>query len=975
VNQSHIQSDKLILLPYGEDPFESLAERLLHEHAADLPQLTDITLLLPSGTDTARLRRTLLNKAMERGHKALLGPHMMEWRTWLNRHPLPTYHSTSNYRRELILVEALRQHEKLFSGANLWALADSLLALFDELTLNRVELPEDLDGFTQQLAKAYGAHRHTLAAQAHEAQLVHTLWHAWHQELEARGIVDNNTRTLLQLAESLRQPPEHTLYLLAPDIHYHAEFAWLRGMLQTGKAVLLLHGHYHGKPSRHYHPEYPISRLLTALGEPNQRCGADNEYSRLLDTLYNADANQQPTLPERAAAFSAEVPLSPLVGRLAIYSAGSDEEEARAVELQVRRWLLEGCEHVGIVTENRRLARRVRALLERAGIYLDDTAGWALSTTSAAAVLEHWLQCIEEDFPHRAMLDLLKSPFFCAEKEREQHLEYVYRLEQDIILHENIGSGITRYRENLAYRQHRLPPELAEQLEPVAKLLEQLEQAAAPVTPYLTQASDAGTLLESLTSSLGQLGILPQLASDAAGMRLLEELQKMRQAVDEETMSMGWLEFRGWLGRTLERYTFRPPASGQVVTLMGLSQSPLAHFDALVLAGMEREFLPGTPTGTPFFNDAVRTELGLPAGEQQLAERFYHFRRLLEAAPRHLLTHRAQNGGEEVVASPWLELLQSFHHLAYHEPLADTQLEALLAQQESEVVQRRHPLPKRSRMPRPMLQRQLIPRRYSASTYQQLMDCPYQFFAARGLGLAPPEAIREALEKSDYGERVHRCLQAFHGGINGLPGPYTGNWEPRRRDDAIALLMQISQAVFARDLEDNFLHRGWLQRWQEKIPAYIDWQLERAENWRVVAVEEQREQSLRDYTLHGRLDRFDSDGEHLAIVDYKTGKTAKEHEVLSGEAVQLPFYALLTSSEASPVSRVEYLALDELPVASKSALEGEELDELRRAIGRRLESLQQQLLDGASLPAWGDDKTCGFCKMAGVCRKQAWDTH
>ena len=108
------------------------------------------------------------------------------------------------------------------------------------------------------------------------------------------------------------------------------------------------------------------------------------------------------------------------------------------------------------MSEDRRLSRRVRALLERANVDIQDMAGWSLATTSAAAVLERWLECIEEDFDYRPMLDLLKSHFFISGMEHEQQLETVYRLENDIILHENISHGIERYRKHLGYRLHRL---------------------------------------------------------------------------------------------------------------------------------------------------------------------------------------------------------------------------------------------------------------------------------------------------------------------------------------------------------------------------------------------------------------------------------------------------------------------------------------------------------------------------------------
>jgi len=969
-------TEKLILVPYAEDPLSVLAQRLLSEHRDTLPRLDRAVVLLPDIEAAPRLRRELLQQASALGHQALLGPQLLTWQAWLNTLPVDSGEVVSDHRRELILVEALREHAALFGQGNLWALADSLIGLFDELTLNRAGLPRDLEGFTRRVAEAYGLGESNHQALERESQLVHTLWHAWHEELSERHLLDRRTRYLLQLSSTLDAAHPQALYLLAPASVGGAERQWLRGMLEGGKLTLLLHGQLDGTPSRLYHPQTPLIQLIDALGQPSRQSSVQAPYSLLLDAIYHPSAEHDTPLRQRAQAFAEAQPQSPAKGRLSLLGTDGDEEEAHAVELQVRRWLLEGRQTIGIVTENRRLARRVRALLERAGIALQDAAGWALSTTSAAAVLERWLECVEEDFPQRAMLDLLKSPFFVSELPREEHLSRVFRLEQDIIQRENIASGLARYREHLRYRQQRLPQELAESLEPVAALLISLEGAAAPLRPYITATTTpAALLLKALLDTLAALGLDRSLGEDAAGMRLLEELTLMHQAVESEAVTMGWLEFRSWLGRTLERFHFRPAASSQAVSLLGLGQTQLARFDALVIAGAEREHLPGAPVATPFFNDAVRQELGLPGGDVQLAERFYHFRRLLESAPQILITYRHHKDGEEILPSPWVESLRAFHLLAYSDDLHASDLAAQLPHPDTWVVRRDAALPPPSKMPAPSLPPALLPQRYSASAYQQLMNCPYQFYAARGLSLAPPEAVREALEKSDYGERVHLCLQAFHGDVTGLPGPFSGRLSAARLEEAEALLRRISHAVFASDLEDNFLHRGWLQRWLEKIPAYLEWQTAREERWRVKAVELKAEQLdiLPGIVLHGRLDRIDSDGQQLAILDYKTGHIPSQEEVGNGEAVQLPFYALL-AAEGEPVGEVAYLALDKERVQDRISLQQDELDGLSKAIGERLADVVKMLHQGAALPAWGDESSCGFCPMGGVCRRQAWLT-
>ncbi|GAB4290509.1 MAG: hypothetical protein Kow0096_04020 [Thiohalomonadaceae bacterium] len=930
-------------LPTAADPLAALADHILADQAGQLPLLGGVTVLLPTQEAAPRLRRLLLAGAAARGHHALLGPRILTLGDWLAGFA-PGYDVISDYGRELLLVEALREHRQLFGHGNLWSLADSLLDLFDELTLNHIGLPPTLEEFRQRLILGYGPDSDTLGALTLEARVVHTLWQAWHRQMEARGLIDRPGATLLRLAASL-QRIDGPLYLAGFRPANRAEKDWLATLRQ-----------------------HPSVRIVEQQTEPAM---TDSPYAAFLN---QALWPQEVPLAERARAFAAAHPSSPAAGRLVIHAADGAEQEARAVELQVRRRLLAGCDSVAIITENRRLARRVRALLERAEVAVQDAAGWALSTTSAAAALERWLQCVEEDFPYQAMLDLLKSPFVFTGAERAARLNDVYRLEQGVVLQGNIGRGLARYRQQLRERQHLLPAEMAPELERIAALLDHLEHAATPLRLLAPYPQRPDRLLAALQETLRRLGLAASFAADAAGARLLEELAAMAAAVEQDTPPLAWREFRAWLGRSLERYNFRPPVSGSRVQLMGLEQSRLGRYDAIIIAGAEREYLPGAPPPSPFFNEAVRRELGLPTAEERRHDRLLQFRRLLEAAPHVTLTLRRQQDGEDVLPSPWAEALRTFHRLAWNDDLSDPQLTAWSGDAQTEVFRcDTSTLPAPPPMARPSLPATLLPKTLSASGYQQLIDCPYQFFAARCLGLAPPEAIREALAKADYGERVHRALQAFHHGVRGLPGPFGRLITPANRDEATTLLRRIAEEVFADDIANNLLHRGWLLRWQEIIPGYIDWEMKREqEGWRPQQAEVmlRREDWLPGLALKGRIDRLDHGPDGSGIIDYKTGTVPKEEAVHEGEAVQLPFYAMLSDTA---IAQVEYVALDSQDVVARATLQGNDLAALRDANAERLRTLFAEMAAGQSLPAWGDSRTCRWCDMAGVCRRAACD--
>lgn len=1000
---------QLYIASYEQNPLACLAERIVQDNASRLPDLTDTVVLLSQARAAPWFRRELLQAAEQAGYQALLGPHIETLGSWIKQTILPGVRTVSDETRELLLVEALREHPDLYGEGSAYSLAASLMELFDAMSGHYIQLPTTLAQFQRQLEQAYGIDTLQLSALGKEATLVYTLWQAMHRQLQTQQAVDTVSAYIQKLTHALSAlSPQQRIYVAGFHDFTLSEWQWLQQLADKAPLTLVVQGGPSTHTASESQPYAAAGRFFTQIDnylhppqpkplQPKPGLGQSpdiNQSSALtqcLDSIFTTDSMP---LKARAALCAKKFPQDPLAQQLHIYEASHSEAEANAIDIQVRRWLSQGLDHIGIVTENRRLARRVRALLERAGIILQDSAGWALSTTSAATVIERWLQCIEEDFHHTPFLDFLKSPFVFADRERSVYLQTVYYLEKSVIIDENVADGLQRYRMHTDLVRQRLDDALASYLDTIPPLLDVIAQAAQPLSEaFQLDHQSPGVYLQALLQSLQPLGVIAALQRDAAGNQLLSLLDKLINATQSLSLEMPWVEFRSWLGSHLEHAFFQPTDAQSPIQLMSLAQSDLQQFDALIIAGAEQQFLPGTPAYSPFFNDAVRSALGLPTAWQKHANQFYFFRRLLQSTresdqPRILITRTLSENGEELIPSPWLEAIQSFHALAYdsdapntstfHTSLQDGELQYLVEHASVQWCDQSAPLPQ-SMAPHPVAVAPpaLVPKTVSATGYQQVMNCPYQFFAARCLRLSPPDSVREMLQKDEFGNKVHACLQAFHSKVDGLPGPFTQPLSETSRQAAMDLLILISQQVFAKDIEDNFIHRGWLKRWLELIPRYIDWQIDQARLWRIYQVEKSSNRiELSDQChIKGQLDRIDQCGDDFKIIDYKTGRVPSNEEVASGEAVQLPFYALLMQSmigESANIQRVEYLSLDANRFGNNVFIEGNELNPLQNAVAGRLVDIIQAMHHGQGLPAWGDSQTCKHCVMRGLCRKGSW---
>ena len=924
---------------------ELAVTQLLEQFKISLPQLNAVTVFLPNSSAAQDFRAELLQQIKASGHSAVIPPWIGTVKEWINSNimlPDSAYTVITEQTRRLMFIEALKQHPDLFNDENKWQVSLSLLQLFDELNLHHATVGQSAEEWLELVRQAYNIEQ-THPQLQQEAHLVHTLWHAWHQQLEANKLLDSSSAYVIRLHEAVDQLPDN-FYCYSLDNEQ---------LLPCEKQLI---------------------RSLKSSHQCREINSSDSSLSHTQQFLQHAFAYNEAPLKNRVEQFESlkqdqALPFS-------LHACKEVENEARAIDLQIRKWLLAGTKSIGIISEDRKLSRRLRALLERADVPMQDLSGWSLATTSAASALERWLECIEEDFDYRPMLDFLKSHFVSLDDGRDELLGNIYRLEKDIIQHEGIARGLSRYKEHLHYRLKRLKHWPEDAYDKIIILLNQLEQNAEPLNNlyHSKQAQPLNIYLDALLDNVKQLGLEQTFLQDPAGMRIMQTLGDMKHSLNHCNPELQWEDFRTWLGMSLEEHMFSPQTEASPVQLMTLEQAQLRNFDTLVIAAADRQFMPGSPPSSPFFNQQAKKSLGLTTWDSKCAQRLQYFQQLLSNSKETLITYKAENNGEEIPPSPWVEALENFYLLSFKKSLANHELAELISMHSNIMICDTDTLPERAQQAAPKAPSHLLPKRISAGVHQRLINCPYQFFAGDMLKLKPADEISEELKKSDYGERVHKALQAFHQQAGTLPDPFSEPVTAENRDQAIEHLTKTSSVIFATDLENNVLHRSWLHRWLKHIPSYIDWQIEQQKNWSVYSTEENIEKETESSSIiFGRLDRVDTNtvnnGEHC-IIDYKTGRSAKQDEVNCGENIQLTTYALLDEA----ANNIIYLILDDTKnkVKEGATLSGDALESIKNDVLRRLKTMLDMIQQEKELPAWGDTTTCNYCNFEGLCRRSSW---
>ncbi|MBW8329674.1 MAG: PD-(D/E)XK nuclease family protein [Thiobacillus sp.] len=652
-------------------------------------------------------------------------------------------------------------------------------------------------------------------------------------------------------------------------------------------------------------------------------------------TLHQAWQLTDPPLRERAAALASVPPHSPVHTHITLCPAPHLEAEARAVTAWVAKQLRAGKRAIALVALDRETARRVRALLERMEVLVTDETGWTLSTTAAAAVIDRWLECVASDFPHVELLDLLKSPFLLGDPAARQ--DQVLQLEL-ALRRQGVAQGMADIQ-RVAHHLFGAPPAWLTALFDARR---GFAQNRVPLAVWLARLAD----------SLVQLDAVVPLQADAAGASVLDTLATLRHDLADDSEKYSFGEWRRWLNLALESASFVDASVDSPIVLTSLPAARGRLFDATAVIGADARHLPTRPA-PGLFSQTTRAQLGLSTASAEAEAATADLMQLLIQGPA-LLSWQAWNNDEPNPASPLVQRLQALHLAAWGTALPE--------QASGEPPAESSPLPGASVQPMPTVSATHLPRRYSPTAYQTLLDCPYRFFVTCVLGIRELDEADDALDKSDYGNALHRILKAFH---DSAPPP--------ERDAALARLKEMSDAEFTA--LPAWTAAAWRSKWEKIQPAYVDaWLDWVAQGWHYQSGEAAFEMpfsiaGLGEVTLHGRVDRVDgridpSGGDARTVIDYKTGAAQGLKKKLKdpAEAVQLPFYAWLAEAAAA------YLPINETPVVPLE-LDGEtDVD----AISRRLPELLEAIASGAGLPASGVDAVCGHCEARGVCRKGMW---
>lgn len=893
--------------------------------AADpIPALSRITVVLPNLLLAAELSRAL---AKEVGSGLLL-PRFYTlsgladaWRGDLNYQP--------NSQRIAALYSQLA-HRNWVPNAARWALSRSLVSLFDDLVANLVSLPANEAEFIAQVERA-----HELVGNQNlqfEARVAHTLWCA--EAAGTPGLEAVRAMALSRAASAARDP----LFVLCEQQPQPAQRALAEQWSCNASVCVWI-------PT--WSAEQDVVQCAQAAWPAISAAEPQVDLPALLP------------LADRAAQLAMTQPNPTLLNehrQVRIVSVEGLEGEAEQVVQSTLNALAKGAERIAWVALDRLTARRARALLERHQVLVQDETGWKLSTSRAAALIDAALEVLLTDAYHRDVIDLLKSPFMPAVPAQD-----LIALEQLIARHNHL-SGL----QTLSALCQVHAPTLATLLQPL--------QTATDV--FLTTRTSLGEWLRRLQRMLQALGVQAALVNDVAGHCLLELLQTREREMQGSDLLLDATGMRAWLEDELDQATFRDAGIESPVVLTSLAATRLRAFDAVVVMGCDAHQLAPVQREGLFASPGLRAQLGLPAVEQDVQGLRDDVLWLLLSCDDVTWTWQKLKGDEVIALAPELLLLNSVCQQAYGTSLIR---EAA-----------RWPAPDAAAIPAASILTDMphwqtaLPSRVSVGQLGKLLHCPYQFYAAALLNLAPEDEVAETVEKADYGTLLHAALATFHKTFANLA----------EHDDATlaAALKQFVEREFESALKRDLQAYGWMAKFIRRIDSYLHWSREREQaGWRVALSEQTVEWPVEitdseRVVVRGRIDRADrkrvdassageDDGllptspmEQWSVLDYKTSSLATLQDKVDAplDDLQLAAYVwMLEDLKGVEVAEAAFVALEAETVESVNLEQAQDIAEIQRI---RVVTALREIRQGHALPALPSESACRYCEMAGLCR-------
>ncbi len=543
-------------------------------------------------------------------------------------------------------------------------------------------------------------------------------------------------------------------------------------------------------------------------------------------------------------------------------------QEAKAIALIIRNTLETPEKTAALVTMDRDLARRVVAELLQWNIEADDSAGRPLHLTPIGTYLRLILEYIENN-TQVSQIALMKHPFTKCGMEQgkynlaRDHLELYYRR-----------------KEKLSNEADALQNEFLKRIQPLVDLYNQPRVNIKDIFTTHIQVA------ESLADTDKKRG--PQIIWRKDDGHIAADFVSEFNSCCDVIDTINTNEYAAFFTEVLSGYSVRARYGLHPrVKILGPIEARLASYDVTVIGEANEGKWPNLPQADMWMSRPMKQAFGLPSPERAIGVAAADFAHLLNA-PEVYITRAERVGDTPTNKSRWWLRFETVLKANFG---AEAKRYNFLYDKKYSVWAKeldRQGEYKPISYPRPCPPLDMRPRELAATYIEALWRDPYSIYAKYILKIKPLDDLDRTTKSYDFGNLVHKILQKFN-----------NEHKHQLPDNPLEEFIKICEATFDAENVTQEQRAFWYPRFVKAMEWYVAQELKYRPTIETIHNEAKGAYTFEDlnFKVTAQADRVDEtkDG-HLNIIDYKTGQSRSEKEMITGKAPQLPIEALIAEN-------------------------------------------------------------------------------
>jgi len=640
----------------------------------------------------------------------------------------------------------------------------------------------------------------------------------------------------------------------------------------------------------HAHPQFGMAKLLRQIGEGPSAVQELAPTTGARSTILNAALAR----PEQTANWhSGRANIHPEqldqalqnVGLLALENL---DQEARAIALAAREAVEKG-QHVGIISPDRDLARRIKVELERFDIVIDDSAGMPLSQSPAGRWFRQLLAALHSDFKPVDLVAFLANRNVRLDRDRAQISKWRELLDLSVLRGARGINGLEGIKlliaDNASKKTERVTKRLKqEEADDLILLLDDLQRAIAPILHDGTVKWNLADIARSVPALVHNI-----CGTDAAQSGMFQGVNELLQWGEDLARCTHFsptsqpLDIIASINLLMQNISVRPPeTTRQDVQIWGRIEARLLNANLMILAGLNEGVWPEIAEPGPWLSRGMKLAMSLDPPERKIGLAAHDF--LMGMGSENLLiTFAKRRGTSPSDPSRFIQRLQAF--------LGEAQTEKLYANTDRFKIMLANldavDAPKLSPRPAPTPAANIRPRRLSITEIETLIRDPYAIYAKHVLGLKKWRPLGAAPDSAERGTLIHDVLGRFVEQGHDFTAP-----------NAHEILMQLATQIYQR-LDDVADRRDiWLKRFASIADQVIAYETKRDPQISERHAEEFGAAQLpvgnEMFEIYGYADRIDLQHDGAAeLIDFKTGSIPAPKDMQNFMSPQLPMEAMI----------------------------------------------------------------------------------